>query len=216
MKNYTKVTIRKKNLVIQQFENETLVYDLNIDKAFCLNKTSAMIWNLCNGNHSVSEISEEMSKSLRDLVNEEFVFLAIEQFHRNNLLENSQELKEYFVDFPRREIIKKVGLSTLIALPIISSIIAPQSVTAQSLVGLGQNCLLAIPSNCATGNCLNNGGSGICCSAISSQANSPGYTICTTDPTAADFAVRCCSGNAVPASTQTCPVGQTRYVCSPY
>lgn len=31
---------RKANIVLQEFENEILIYDLSINKAFCLNRTS--------------------------------------------------------------------------------------------------------------------------------------------------------------------------------
>ena len=36
---------RKEGLVIQETSNEVLVYDLTINKAFCLNQTSAIVCN---------------------------------------------------------------------------------------------------------------------------------------------------------------------------
>lgn len=218
MNNFSNIKTRKDNLVIQEFENETLIYDLNNHKAFCLNKHSAVIWNLCDGNNSVLEISEKMSASLQELISEDFVILAINQFHKNNLLENDREINQYFsADFSRRDVIKKVGLSTMIALPIISSVVVPQVVSAQSIAGLGQTCQIGIPASCLSGNCLNSGGSGICCASTSDQANSPGYTICTNDPDENAFALRCCSGTAQLSVTQSCPtIGQNRYTCSPY
>lgn len=53
--------------LVQELEKEILVYDLGIDKAFCLNKTSAIIWQLCNGANSVADIAELMSRKLKIL-----------------------------------------------------------------------------------------------------------------------------------------------------
>lgn len=218
MQSFTKIKIRKDNLVMQHLENEILIYDLILNKAFCLNKTSAMVWELCDGSRSIAEISVEMSRRLNELISEDFVLLALDQFRHDGLLENEKELSNYFTNFSRRSIIKKVGFASLVALPIVSSIIAPQAVLAQSgVAAVGQACTLGNPSTCSTANCLNNSGSGICCSAISAQANNPGYIICTSDASAAAFAVRCCSGNASVAVVQACPnVSDTRYTCDSY
>ena len=40
---------RKEGLVIQELPVEVLVYDLDRDKAHCLNETAAMVWRKCNG-----------------------------------------------------------------------------------------------------------------------------------------------------------------------
>lgn len=217
MDNKQKPIARKTEIVIQEFENEVLIYDLNIHKAFYLNQISATVWQLCDGKRSVSQIADEVSKKLQTLVNEYVIFLALDELDRNKLLEINVVSKSYFSQQTRREIIKKIGLTSMIALPVVASLVAPQAISAQSAAALGQACTLGTPSTCSTSNCLNSGGSGICCSAISTQANSPGYTICTNDASAAAFSVRCCSGNAAPAAFQACPnVGDTRYTCGPY
>ena len=63
MKKDKKPTARKINIVIQQFENVKLIYDLKIDKAFCLNQTSSLVWNECDGTQSVAGISQKLSKN---------------------------------------------------------------------------------------------------------------------------------------------------------
>lgn len=40
---------RRENIVVQEFDDEVLIYDLERDRAFCLNKTSAVVWRACNG-----------------------------------------------------------------------------------------------------------------------------------------------------------------------
>lgn len=124
---------RKKDLLTQETNGEIIVYDLNTDKAFCLNETSAIIWNLCNGENSVSEISAEIGKKLRSSANEDLVWLAIDQLKRDNLLANGEELEnKSFEGLSRREVIKKVGLGTMIALPIVTGLITPKAIHASS------------------------------------------------------------------------------------
>jgi hypothetical protein len=123
---------RKSNVVVQNLENEVLIYDLTINKAFCLNETSGLVFALCDGTRTVAEISDEMSKQLNDLVGEDLVYLALDELKKNNLLENSEEFTNYFAGMSRREVVKTVGLATMVALPIISSVVAPSAVMAQS------------------------------------------------------------------------------------
>ena len=70
---------RLNDLVVQNLAYEVLIYDLEKDVAFCLNRTSAMVWNLCDGNKSISEISRLITKELKSKVSEDFVWLAIEE-----------------------------------------------------------------------------------------------------------------------------------------
>lgn len=123
---------RKNNLIVQDLANETLVYDLKTNQAFCLNKTSALVWQFCDGKSSVAKISNLMSKKLQTLVSEDFVWLALNELERNNLLEIDAKIQNNFATVNRREIIKKVGLASMIALPMISSVIAPTAANAAS------------------------------------------------------------------------------------
>lgn len=120
-----KPKIINSNIVVQEFEKELLLYDLITNKAFCLNETSAFIWQLCDGTNSTTEISRQLSKHFKANLDENFVWLAIEQFKRDGLLDESIPIEIDFGGLSRRQMIKKVGLATMIALPLISSIIAP-------------------------------------------------------------------------------------------
>ena len=216
MKNNKKPIARKNEIVMQNLEIETLIYDLKADKAFCLNETSMMVWQLCDGTNSVAEISDKMSRRLKTLVGEDLVWLALDQLNKDGLLENGENFGNHFSGLSRRDVIRKVGFASVIALPIISSIVAPSAAMAQSAAANGQACNPANGGNdCASGNCLNGGG-GICCAAGSVQANGPGYIICSTAADVAAFSTRCCSGNASVSPTQGCPAGETRYQCGPY
>jgi hypothetical protein len=218
MQTYGKAKARSSRIVTQRVKNETLIYDLIENRAFHLNETSTLIWDYCDGNRSANEISRDLTTNTKLRVSEEVVILALKQFERDGLLDADPELTVQLAGFSRREIIKRAAVGAAVALPIVSGIVAPESAMAQSgAAALGGVCLLASPATCVSGNCLNSGGSGICCAAASAQANNPGYTICTADADASAFSVRCCSGSAAPAAVQACPnPADTRYTCGPY
>lgn len=180
---------RTADLVMQESKDEILLYDLTINKAFCLNVPSTQIWQLCNGNNSVSDISKELSQKLKTDISEDFVWLAIVQLKENNLLSNGKEIISDSTGLSRREAIRKVGLSTLMALPIITSIIAPTAAHAQSVVACAGN-LTFIPCGAATDDQFN----GDCPQCLSSLPS------CCTGQTIAAFA---CSTTAAGCSTCT-------------
>jgi hypothetical protein len=123
---------RVNELVVQELGTELLIYDLKNHKAYCLNETSALIWQMCDGNRSVSGICRLIEKKLKSTIDKDFVWLAIDRLKTENLLENSHEVFVDFSGLSRREAIKKVGLASMVALPLISSLIAPTAAMAQS------------------------------------------------------------------------------------
>ena len=151
---------RKENLVMQELENEVLLYDLKANKAFCLNYTSAMVWQLCDGTKSIAEISQNLSQKLFQPINEEVIWLALDQLKKESLLTNGEVLEPSFNRLSRREVIRKVGFTSMIALPLISSVIAPNAINAQSTSGCaGLACTgtgFAGQNGCCAGfSCLN-------------------------------------------------------------
>jgi len=147
---------RKENLVVQESDGEVLIYDLNTNKACCLNETSSLVWQLCDGDKSVSEISESISRKLNSPANEDFVWLALDQLKKENLIENKDEVVVDFNGLSRREVIKKVGLASIVALPLVSSLVAPMAINATSMASCAATaCANGTPgqTTCANANC---------------------------------------------------------------
>lgn len=118
--------VRSENLVVQNLDDEILIYDLTINKAFCLNETSLIVYQACNGKTTFEELKAEYS------LNDEIIFLALDELKRHNLLAVETDYQSPFAGMTRREVIRKVGLASMIALPLISSVIAPSAIQAQS------------------------------------------------------------------------------------
>jgi hypothetical protein len=142
MNNSQRPMARKNGLVVQEVPDEVLVYDLESNKAHCLNHSAAMIWKSCDGKNSVSEIAKLVERQAGGKVTEDFVWLAIDQLSENNLLES--RVAANFEGSSRREAIKKIGLASVIAIPVIASLVAPQSALAAA------SCSCNNPAACGT------------------------------------------------------------------
>jgi len=130
MNNSQVPVARKEGLVIQEMPEEVLVYDLDTNKAHCLNQTAAFVWKSCDGRNSVADITKLVGNDSGTAIPEDLVWLAIDQLSKKNLLANN--LKADFKGSTRREVIKKIGLAAVIALPLVASLTAPTSVLASN------------------------------------------------------------------------------------
>lgn len=159
MNNSQVPVARKEGLVIQEMPEEVLVYDLDTNKAHCLNQTAAFVWKSCDGKNSVADISKLAATESGSAVPEDLVWLAIDQLSEKNLLENN--LKANFSGSTRREVIKKIGLAAVIAIPMVASLTAPTSVMASNscLCSDGNNSTCqaqtGCPQTCVSQACVN-------------------------------------------------------------
>lgn len=204
---------RKRDLVIQKARDEILIYDLKTNNAHCLNSTSALTWQLCDGRKSVSQISNQMSRELKESVSEDLVWLALDQLNSDGLLENFSNSEKRFAGLSRREVIKKVGFASLIALPAVSSLVAPRASMAQSGGGGMIFDACAAPGECMSNNCLNS----TCCSATSTGSMGTGaFAGCNQTPTQCSTGALtfCCSGTATNSTGFSfCTAAETECTC---
>lgn len=125
MNNPNNPIARQNGLVVQEMPDEVLVYDLDTNKAHCLNGSAALVWKSCDGNNSVADIVKQFESNGNGKVTEDFVWLAIDQLNDNNLLEG--KVAPRFAGQSRRQVLKTIGLASMVALPVIASLVAPQS-----------------------------------------------------------------------------------------
>jgi hypothetical protein len=140
---------RLNGLVVQEMPDEVLVYDLSTNKAHCLNGSAAVIWRACDGSHSVADIVKEFEKSGKGSVSEDFVWLALDQLQENDLLET--QIVKRFNGQSRRQVLKTIGLATVVAVPVIASLVAPRSalaVVSCVCAPLNGNLDCTAPGNC--------------------------------------------------------------------
>lgn len=175
--NYSqKPVARKEGLVIQEMPDEVLVYDLQTNKAHCLNQTAAFVWKNCDGENSVGDIVRQFENKTGERVQNDLVWLAIDQLGERNLLETNMPAK--FAGESRRSVLKKIGFASMVALPVIASMAAPTAVMAVGCSGIRNGdagectgCEGA-PCSCPTGT-----GNGTCTGGICTGVPSGAGTI---------------------------------------
>jgi hypothetical protein len=158
MNNPNNPVARQNGLVIQEMPDEVLVYDTGSNKAHCLNQSAALVWRSCDGSNSVADIVRQFDTTGAGKVSEDFVWLAIDQLSDNNLLEN--KITPRFQGQSRRQVLKTIGLASMVALPVIASLIAPATALGAA------SCACVTSAECASrAGCpslINCNGSGLC------------------------------------------------------
>jgi hypothetical protein len=134
---------RTDKLVVEPFDDETLVYDLTSHKAHCLNHASALIWRQCDGRQSVEAIAARLSEECPIHAREIAVRMALDQLANADLLTRWAVL-ERSESPSRRDVIRTAGLVAGASLvPIIETIMAPLAAQAASSTTIGdcQSCV---------------------------------------------------------------------------
>ena len=119
--------------MVRELADETLVYDVEGHRAHCLNRTAALAWKLCDGENTVSRIAEQMGERLSARVPDEVVRLALDQLADRGLLAPCEVRPAPAANaVSRRAMMRRLGLAAAVALPLVTSIISPTPVLAQS------------------------------------------------------------------------------------
>jgi Coenzyme PQQ synthesis protein D (PqqD) len=148
---------RTAGLVVKAVGDEVLVYDLEHHRAHSLNRAAAAMWRACDGTRAEGEIAAHLRDAEALLVTPELVRYGIGELERARLVLGSGHRG----GLTRRDLIRRLGTGA-IAVPLVTSIVAPTAAHAQS-----STC---VP---AGGQC---GGRGDCCPAL------PGLSVICSDP----------------------------------
>lgn len=154
---------RTENLLEQDLKDEVLLYDTLINKAFNLNETLTIVYKACGRNMTLEELKRTSKFS------DDFIYLALDELNRENLL--AEKYSSPFADVSRREVVRKVGLATMFALPLIAGLIAPKAINAASNSESGGTTLY--------GACAPSGTRGVCYG----ELNCVGGVCCQRQPT---------------------------------
>lgn len=117
-------------LVVQELENETLIYSLESHKATCLNAFSAQVWRLCDGTRTVDEITQELGL---DDSGRDAVALTLKKLARADLVMGFTEDAPPS-DHTRRAVIHG-ALALTAAIPVVTTMTIPDAAQATSGCG---------------------------------------------------------------------------------
>jgi hypothetical protein len=137
--------------------DELVVYDLEGHRAHCLNQSAAFVWKHCDGQTNVADLTALLTEELGEEINDEVVWLALDQLSKLKLLEEHINRPPDAIRLSRRAAVKRLGMAAAL-LPLVISITAPTPAQAQSPCN-AENCppprccqgaLCAPPEECDT------------------------------------------------------------------
>jgi len=131
---------RKEGLIVQELPDEVLVYDLEADRAHCLNETAAFVWQHCDGRKTAGEIAKLLGKKASAKVDERIVWLALDQLGDSKLLARRPAAPAPLAGVDRRQVMRAIGLAAIVAVPVVTSIVAPMPAQAVSCAHTSQSC----------------------------------------------------------------------------
>lgn len=137
MVNEVKPKARIDSVVTTKTDNELLVYDLKTNRAVCLNSTAAAVFESCDGKNSIREIGMCLESFTGMKPPKELILLTLAELEKYELIEKFGDNGLELSRSTRRELVKRAALGTAMALPIISSLIAPSAVMAASCLTPG-------------------------------------------------------------------------------
>lgn len=132
---------RTEKLLVQEVENELVVYDQETNAAHCLKPVAAIVWHYCDGQNTVEDIAHFLERELNISADagvdiRGLVYLSLEELEQYHLIK--QYLREPVVTpaISRRKTLKTATLVGGFALgsmfPLVRSIMAPSPAMAAS------------------------------------------------------------------------------------
>jgi coenzyme PQQ synthesis protein D (PqqD) len=148
---------RTSGLVVKGVGEELLVYDLARHQAHSLNRVAAAVWRACDGTRGVAALGGAAARESGHAVPAESVRYALQSLGRAQLLEGPGEKG----GLTRREVMARLGTAAAVALPLVTTIIAPTAAQAQSPTCFNENegpcnpsAPNCCPAACGGGNCI--------------------------------------------------------------
>ena len=145
---------RKQDLLVRELPGEVLVYDSARDRAHCLNETAAFVWRCCDGRNTPQDIALMLGKKANSTVDERIVWLALNQLADHDLLKHRPATPPSLLGINRRQMVRVLGLGAIVAVPLVTSIVAPTAAQAATCFPAGHAC--ASGPQCCSNLCNSN------------------------------------------------------------
>jgi hypothetical protein len=125
---------RTTELLIEELEDELLVYDLAADRAHRLNGTAAVVFRNADGTRTVEDLVDVLAGEVGVLADEDLVLITLDELVEAGLVEDYTKRSTKESRTSRRKFIQRAGAvgAAAAALPIVHSIIAPTVAQAQT------------------------------------------------------------------------------------
>ena len=140
---------RTKGILVEELDDETLVYDLETHAAHCLNPAATLVWRRSDGHTTVRAMVPPLGEV--GLPEEEaLVWMALSRLDEAGLVE-PVTLPGSKGGFSRKEVLRVLGATAAMTLllPAVDSVVAPLAASAASCVSLA--ACVALPKTACGG-----------------------------------------------------------------
>ncbi|MCP9494547.1 MAG: hypothetical protein MSG64_08840 [Pyrinomonadaceae bacterium MAG19_C2-C3] len=155
---------RTRELIIQHFDDEMLIYDRQHLTALCLNPIAALVFQHIDGTRTAANIADQVRDETNTPLTEDVVMLAVNEFNRFHLLQaiddkpsrqpatKARRTTEFTSTLTRRQVVARLGIgAAAVTLPVVASIIAPTAAQAATCRTSGIAC--SASAQCCSGLC---------------------------------------------------------------
>jgi hypothetical protein len=98
------------DFILEELPGELMIYDRSRNKAYCLNQTTAFVWQHATGERTVAELAELMGEQIGRPVHVQLIWYALDVLAKDGLLETSTIPGE-----SRRTLLKKMVIGVVAA-----------------------------------------------------------------------------------------------------
>jgi hypothetical protein len=123
---------RQTNLIVEELDDQVIVYDRAHHLAHSLNRTAALVWRACDGQTTLAGIAACLRETLGDAADEDLVRLSLEKLEAARLLEPSSLAADPGLSRRRFMQTSAAGGALALLLPVIHSVVAPTPADAAS------------------------------------------------------------------------------------
>ena len=144
---------RQKKLIARWIGDELVLYEEETSTAHCLNRIAGEMWMACERQGSAVEVAEFLRPKWPD-IEEKVVWASLSQMATGGLLEETTDQES--ISMSRRELIRKLGITTAAVLPIVvtSLLIPPPAAAASACGNMGAACGDFKPPCCSGLHCV--------------------------------------------------------------
>jgi len=123
---------RRKDLLLQDFGDELVIYDQERHRAHYLNRTAALVWLSCDGQKGITELTRLLENELDTAINDVVTWQALNQLQKAQLLREPITPSAPVDGISRRQVLRKLSRTAALAfvLPVVTTIIAPTPIRA--------------------------------------------------------------------------------------
>jgi len=138
---------QREGLLVEELDNELVIYELKRHLIHSLNPTTACVWRHCDGETTTTKLAALLTEATGLPNNEDLVWVALEQLEKIHLLREPLPMNRP-VGLSRRATIRRLGLAANLALlfPAVSTMLVPS-------LAMAQGSCDETATGCAQGSC---------------------------------------------------------------